>query len=110
MLDFQLSPQQLLKQDIRGVMADGMQELTDIILPVATGGEAVNRGEIHIHRRGTRVPLGLNVNHVTGPNGRVIGAITIRLGRRSFSLANGRNRFSDASLTNISPIEYVKVS
>ena len=67
----------VLKQDIRGVMADGMEELTDIILPVATGGEAVSRGEIHIHRRGVRMPLGLNVNHVTGINGRVIGAITI---------------------------------
>jgi two-component system sensor histidine kinase PilS (NtrC family) len=73
----QLTPRQLLKQDIRGVMADGMQELTDTILPVATGGEAVTRGEIHIHRRGARMPLGLNVNHVTGLNGRVIGAITI---------------------------------
>ena len=73
----QLAPQQLLKHDIREVMADGMQELTDIILPVATGGEVVTRGEIHIHRRGARMPLGLNVNHVTTPKGRVIGAITI---------------------------------
>jgi two-component system sensor histidine kinase PilS (NtrC family) len=73
----QLDPVKLLKQDIRGVMADGMQELTDIILPVASGGEAVSRGEIHIHRHGARMPLGLNVNHVTTPGGRVIGAITI---------------------------------
>jgi two-component system sensor histidine kinase PilS (NtrC family) len=73
----QMTPEQLLKQDIRGVMADGMQELTDIILPVAEGAEAVNRGEIHIDRRGTRMPLGLNVNHVIGPAGDVIGAITI---------------------------------
>jgi two-component system sensor histidine kinase PilS (NtrC family) len=73
----QLGPGQLLKQDIRGVMADGMQELSDIILPVAAGGESVSRGEIHIHRRGGLMPLGLNVNHVTAPSGRVIGAITI---------------------------------
>jgi two-component system sensor histidine kinase PilS (NtrC family) len=73
----QLSPVQLLKQDIREVMAGDMQELMDIILPVATGGEAVIRGEIHIHQGGARMPLGLNVNHVTTPNGRVIGAIAI---------------------------------
>ena len=73
----QLGPGQLLKQEIRGVMADGMQELSDIILPVATGGESVSRGEIHIHRKGRSIPLGLNVNHVTAPSGRVIGAITI---------------------------------
>lgn len=73
----QLEPGQLLKQDIRGVMADGMQELTDIILPVAAGAEAVIRGEVHIQRRGARMPLGLNVNHVTAPSGRIIGAIAI---------------------------------
>ena len=73
----QLGPQQLLMRDIGEAMADGMQELADIILPVATGGEVVIRGEINIHRRGARIPLGLNVNHVTTPKGRVIGAITI---------------------------------
>ncbi len=73
----QIGPGQLLKQDIRGVMADGMQELTDIILPVAAGAESVIRGEIHIQRRGVQMPLGLNVNHVTAPGGRVIGAIAI---------------------------------
>jgi len=44
---------------------------------VAAGGEAVTRGEIHIDREGARMPLGLNVNHVTAPDGRIIGAITI---------------------------------
>jgi len=73
----QMAPGKLLKQDIRSVMADGMQELSDIILPVAAGGEAVSRGEIHIRRQGVRMPLGLNVNHVTAPDGRVIGAISI---------------------------------
>ncbi len=72
-----MAPEKLLKQDIRGVMADGMQELTDIILPVALGGDSVSRGEVHISRKGIRMPLGLNVNHVTAPDGRVIGAITI---------------------------------
>jgi len=73
----QRTPAQLLKQDIRLVMADGMQELADIILPVAQGGPEVRRGEIHLQRQGTRIPLGLNVNHVTAPGGRIIGAITI---------------------------------
>jgi PAS domain S-box-containing protein len=70
----QLAPQQLLKQDIRVVMGDGMHELSDIILPVAIGGDTVSRGEINIERRGVRMPLGLNVNHVTAPHGRLIGA------------------------------------
>jgi two-component system sensor histidine kinase PilS (NtrC family) len=73
----QLAPADLLNQDIRGVFATDMQELTDTILPVATGGEPVSRGEVHIQRQGARMPLGLNVNHVTSPAGRIIGAITI---------------------------------
>lgn len=73
----QLTPEQLLKHDIRTAMGDDMHELADIILPVAEGGESVNRGEINIERRGVPMPLGLNVNHVTAPGGRTIGAISI---------------------------------
>jgi two-component system sensor histidine kinase PilS (NtrC family) len=73
----QLTPEQLLKHDIGMAMGDDMRELADIIVPVAAGGEAVTRGEIHIERKGVRMPLGLNVNHVTAPGGRIIGAITI---------------------------------
>lgn len=72
-----MTPQQLLKQNIGLAMADDMRELADIILPVAAGGEPVTRGEIHIDRGNERMPLGLNVNHITAPDGRVIGAISI---------------------------------
>jgi len=59
------------------VMADGMSELAGIIMPVALGSDAVNRGEINVRRYGRNMPLGLNVNHVTGPQGQVTGAIAI---------------------------------
>jgi len=68
---------ELVGRRIDLVMAEGMDELAEIILPVAQGGEAVSRGEVAVHRFGRVMPLGLNVNHVTGPRDQVIGAIAI---------------------------------
>ena len=66
-----------------------------IILPVATGGDTVSRGEINVNRRGVRMPLGLNVNHVTAPNGKIIGAITIFTDLTREKEMNARIRESD---------------
>ncbi|MFT7698236.1 MAG: two-component system sensor histidine kinase PilS (NtrC family) [Candidatus Krumholzibacteriia bacterium] len=68
---------ELTGKNVALVMADGMSELAGIIMPVALGAEAVSRGEIKVRRYGREIPLGLNVNHVTGPKGSVIGAIAI---------------------------------
>ncbi len=67
----------MVGQNIELVMADGMDELSEIMLPVASGGDAVSRGEVLVRRFGREMPLGLNVNQVTGPRGRIIGAIAI---------------------------------
>ena len=67
----------LLGRNIREAMLGGMENLAEIILPVAVGGKAVHRGEIVINRFDVDLPLGLNVNPVTSPRGRVIGAIAI---------------------------------
>lgn len=67
----------LLGRHISASMQGGLETLADIILPVAAGGEPVNRGEIVVNRFGVDLPLGLNVNPVTSPRGRVIGAIAI---------------------------------
>ncbi len=68
---------ELVGRNIELVMADGMDELAEIMLPVAAGGEAVSRGEVLVRRFGREMPLGLNVNHVTGPREKIIGAIAI---------------------------------
>ncbi|MBU8870065.1 MAG: PAS domain-containing protein [Gemmatimonadales bacterium] len=67
----------LLGRNISEAMLGGMENLSEIIRPVARGGEPVDRGEIVVHRFGRDLPLGLNVNPVTSPRGRVIGAIAI---------------------------------
>ena len=68
---------ELVGRSIELVLADGMDELANIIAPVARGEEAVSRGEVTVRRFGREMPLGLNVNHVTGPRGQIIGAIAI---------------------------------
>ena len=67
----------LLGRNISDAMLGGMEPLAEIILPVADGGEAVNRGEIVVNRFGVDLPLGLNVNPVSYPRGRETGAIAI---------------------------------
>jgi two-component system, NtrC family, sensor histidine kinase PilS len=67
----------LLGRHITASMQGGLEALSDIILPVADGEDPVNRGEIVVNRFGVDLPLGLNVNPVTSPRGRVIGAIAI---------------------------------
>lgn len=68
---------ELLGQDIRTVADAGLADLADIILPVAAGGESINRGEVVVQRLGRQMPLGMNVNPVVAPKGLVIGAIAI---------------------------------
>ncbi len=67
----------LLGRPLIRSMQGGLEDLAEIILPVADGGEPVHRGEIVVQRFGRQLPLGLNVNPVTSPKGRVIGAIAI---------------------------------
>ena len=73
----EMSPSDLLGRPIAQVMRGGLEELAEIITPVATGGESVTRGEIMVRRFGREMPLGLNVNHVTTSRGKVVGAIAI---------------------------------
>jgi two-component system sensor histidine kinase PilS (NtrC family) len=67
----------LLGRPISQVMRGGLEDLADIIAPVANGGDPVNRGEVLVQRLGREMPLGLNVNHVTTSNGKIVGAIAI---------------------------------
>lgn len=67
----------LIGRQLEDVCRGGMEELTDVILPVAAGEAPVDRGEVKLKRMGRDLPVGLNVNHVTAPGGRIIGAICI---------------------------------
>ncbi len=68
---------ELLGKSLATITAGGMEELAQVVLPVAGGGEPVPRGEIEISRQGEIVPLGLNVNPVITENGAYNGAIVI---------------------------------
>jgi two-component system sensor histidine kinase PilS (NtrC family) len=67
----------LLGRPIDQIMTGGLEELADIILPVAAGEEPVSRGEVHVKRLGKVMPLGLNVNHARTNSGKIVGAIAI---------------------------------
>jgi len=67
----------LMGRRLEDVCRGGMEQLTDVILPVARGEAPVDRGEVQLKRMGRDLPVGLNVNHVTAPGGRIIGAISI---------------------------------
>jgi len=67
----------MMKRHLTRVTSGGLEELADIILPVANGSDPVSRGEINVSRDGRIKPLGLNVNPVLTPKGTVIGAIAI---------------------------------
>jgi two-component system sensor histidine kinase PilS (NtrC family) len=73
----QMEPGDLLGRPIDQVLQSGLQELADIIAPVAQGAEAVSRGEVMVKRLGRDIPLGLNVNHMTTSKGAIVGAIAI---------------------------------
>lgn len=73
----EMSPTDLLGRQIETVMLGGLEELANIILPVARGGDPVHRGEVRVHRLGREKPLGLNVNHMTTSRGTIVGAIAI---------------------------------
>jgi len=68
---------QLVGRDINQVMLDGMEDLATVILSVAQGGEPVDRGEVLVTCQGRDIPLGMNVNHVLGLKGRILGSIAI---------------------------------
>ena len=67
----------LLGRPINQVLTGGLEELADIISPVAKGADAVHRGEVLVQRFGREMPVGLNVNHVTTSRGKIVGAIAI---------------------------------
>jgi two-component system sensor histidine kinase PilS (NtrC family) len=73
----EMSPSDLVGRPVDQVMLGGLEELANIILPVARGSEPVNRGEIKVKRLGREKPLGLNVNHMTTSRGKTVGAIAI---------------------------------
>jgi len=90
-----LGSRELLGADIRRVLEGGMEDLAAIIMPVANGGAAVSRGEVRVHRNGTEMPLGLNVNPVAAPDGRCLGAIAIFTDLTREKEMNARIRESD---------------
>jgi len=73
----EMESRDMLGRKLEDICRGGMEELDQEIYPVAQGKPPVDRGEIEIKRLGRKVPLGLNVNHVTAPNGKIIGAISI---------------------------------
>ena len=73
----EMSQADLLGRSIDQVMLGGLEELANIILPVARGGDPVHRGEVRVQRLGREKPLGLNVNHMTTSRGTIVGAIAI---------------------------------
>ncbi|MBE0566886.1 MAG: PAS domain S-box protein, partial [Krumholzibacteria bacterium] len=72
-----LTEAEIVGRDVRVVTAGGLEPLADALLQVVRGGEPLSRAEIVVRRRGREMPLGLAVNHVTGPEGRRNGAIAI---------------------------------
>ncbi len=72
-----LDAQHMLGERLELVLADGMEDLAAIILPVACGGPPVSRGEVTVRCRGRLTPLGMNVNPMIDHDGAVIGAIMI---------------------------------
>ena len=50
-----------------------------------------HRGEIVVRRFGVELPLGLNVNPVTSPRGKVIGAITFGVAVEKIDCQQGKN-------------------
>ncbi|MFO7608738.1 MAG: ATP-binding protein [Candidatus Krumholzibacteriia bacterium] len=72
-----LAEAEIVGRDVRVVTAGGLEPLADALLQVVRGGEPLSRAEIVVRRRGREMPLGLAVNHVTGPAGRRDGAIAI---------------------------------
>ena len=89
------SSKEMLGNDIRQVLDDGMADLAAIIMPVANGGAGVSRGEVRVTRAGREMPLGLNVNPVSAPDGRCIGAIAIFTDLTREKEMNARIRESD---------------
>jgi len=72
-----LQEQQLVGRDIRKVMTGGMEDLAATITGVAEGASSVERGEVLVTCQGRELPLGMNVNHVLGSKGRILGSIAI---------------------------------
>jgi two-component system, NtrC family, sensor histidine kinase PilS len=72
-----LNEQQLLGRDINQVMAGGMEDMAVSIVAVAQGADTVERGEVIVNCQGRELPLGMNINHVLGLKGRILGSIAI---------------------------------
>ncbi len=72
-----LTERKMLGHSLTGITSGGMEDLADVVLPVACGAEPVPRGEVEILRRGNTVPLGLSVNPVIAEGGAQDGAIVI---------------------------------
>lgn len=73
----EMESRDMLGRKLSDICRGGMEDLNNTIFPVAQGKAAVDRGEVQLKRLGRSIPLGLNVNHVTSPNGKIIGAISI---------------------------------
>ncbi|MCP4293048.1 MAG: PAS domain-containing protein [bacterium] len=73
----EMEDKDLLGRKLVDICRGGMEPLTETIMPVAEGGAAVDRGEVSLKRLGRDMPVGLNVNHIIAPSGKIMGAISI---------------------------------
>ncbi len=72
-----LTEHELMGRDLKLAAAGGLEDLAGAILPVASGGPSLSRGEVTVRHGRQEMPLGLSVNHVVGAQGRIDGAIAI---------------------------------
>jgi len=72
-----LEPTQMLGAPLATLVDGGLEALSQVVMPVAIGGQPLVRGEISLRIRGVAVPIGLNVSHVTGAHGEITGAVAV---------------------------------
>ncbi len=72
-----LKEHDVLGQNLELITAGGMEELAQVVLPIAAGSPPLPRGEIQVVSKNGIMPLGLNVNPVLSNDGQLAGAIVI---------------------------------
>ena len=91
----EMEDRDLLGRKLADICRGGMEQLTETILPVSEGAPSVDRGEVQLRRMGRNMPIGLNVNHLTAPSGKTIGAIAVFTDLTREKEMNERVRQSD---------------
>lgn len=73
----QMEKDDLLGRQLVDICQGGMEQFAQAIRGVAQGGEPLDRVEVQVEHLGRAIPVGMNVNHVTAPDGQIMGAIAI---------------------------------